>query len=561
MTADRSLGLPALDGNAGLPPREARAWWRDAVVYQIYPRSFADSDGDGLGDLPGIRSRLPYLHDLGVDAVWLSPFYPSPLLDGGYDVADPREVDPRLGTVTDLRGIVEDCHALGMRVFVDVVPNHFSWEHAWFQAALDSAPGSPEWSRFHALRGTGERGELPPTNWPSAFGGPAWTPIPGHGGWWYLHLFDTSQPDVNWGSPEIHADFAQTLRFWFDLGVDGFRIDVAHSLIKADGYPDGPVIDDPLAQVLAGNEQGPAWDQPEVHDVWREWRRLADAYDPPRVFVGEAWVSTAEAQAAYTRPDELHTTFNFHFLKAWWDAEVIRDVIGTSLLSSAAVGAPPTWVLSNHDVWRPVTRFAPVRHDQSHDLETGRRRALALSLLSLALPGSAYLYQGEELGLPEVLDLPDEVRQDPTYFRTQGRLKGRDGCRVPLPWSGDAPPYGFTSGTPWLPQPLDWAGLTAEAQALDEHSTLAVYRRALRARRESPVLGDGEMRWVDAGHAAVVAFERPGLAPVLVLLNTGADTVEVVAAGEILVEAGGVVHDGRGVLTLPPDSTCWLRLS
>lgn len=551
--------LPVREGNADIPPREVRDWWRDAVVYQIYPRSFADSDGDGLGDLPGIRSRLPYLAQLGVDAIWLSPFYPSPLLDGGYDVIDPRDVDPRLGTVDDLRGIVADSHELGLRVFVDVVPNHFSWEHPWFKAALATAPGSPEWDRFHAVRGKGPDGELPPNNWHSAFGGPAWTPIPGHAGWWYLHLFDTSQPDLNWANREIHEDFQRTLRFWFDLGVDGFRIDVAHSLVKAEGLPDGPVVDED--EVMAGSERGPAWDQPGVHDVWREWRRVADSYDPPRVFVGEAWVATTEAQAAYTRPDELHTTFNFHFLRAFWDATVIRDVIGTSLLTSAAVGAPPTWVLSNHDVWRPVTRFAPWRDAHTMDIATGRRRAVAMSMLSLALPGSAYLYQGEELGLPEVVDLPDEVRQDPTFFRTEGRVKGRDGCRVPIPWSGDAPPYGFTTGTPWLPQPADWAGLTAEAQEADGSSTLALYRRALRVRRESPVLGDGELIWRESGHDDVLAIERPGERPILVLLNTGDGDRAVAVDGEVLLHTGEVSLDPDGALVIAPDTCCWIALA
>jgi alpha-glucosidase len=548
--------LPVREGNTGLPPRDERLWWRDAVVYQIYPRSFSDSDGDGIGDLPGIRSRLPYLRDLGIDAIWLSPFYPSPLLDGGYDVADPRDVDPRLGTIEDARSLVRDAHAVGLRVFVDVVPNHFSWQHDWFQAALATSPDSPEWARFHAVRGKGVDGELPPNNWPSAFGGPAWTPIPGHPGWWYLHLFDTSQPDVNWDNPEVHADYLETLRFWFDLGVDGFRIDVAHSLVKAPGYPDGPELD--AVTPLAGNERGPAWDQPGVHEVWREWRRLADSYDPPRAFVGEAWVTTTEAQAAYTRQDELHTTFNFHFLKAYWDAEVIRDVIGRSLLASAAVGAPPTWVLSNHDVWRPVTRFAPWLDATTIDLDTGRRRALAMSLLSLALPGSAYLYQGEELGLPEVVDLPDDTRQDPTFFRTHGQVKGRDGCRVPLPWSGDAPPYGFSTSNPWLPQPDDWAELTAEAQEHDEHSTLALYRRALRVRKASPVLGDGELVWCDAGFDDVLAIERPGLAPVLVLLNTGAAPRTVEVPGEVLVSSVPVSREAAG-LVLPPDSCTWVQ--
>jgi len=552
-----TIDLPVREGNAGIPPRKVRDWWRDAVVYQIYPRSFSDSDGDGLGDIPGIRARLPYLHDLGVDAVWLSPFYPSPLLDGGYDVADPREVDPRLGTLDDMRALVAEAHALDLRVFVDVVPNHFSWEHEWFKAALATAPGSPEWSRFHALRGKGEHGELPPNNWPSAFGGPAWTPIEGHPGWWYLHLFDSSQPDVNWENPEIHEDYEKTLRFWFDMGVDGFRIDVAHSLIKAEGLPDGP---EPDGLPLAGNERGPAWDQPRVHDVWREWRRIADSYEPTRAFVGEAWVATTEAQAAYTRPDELHTTFNFHFLKAYWDAAVIRDVIGTSLLTSAAVGAPPTWVLSNHDVWRPVTRFAPWLDATTIDLETGRRRAVAMSMLSLALPGSAYLYQGEELGLPEVLDLPDDARQDPTYFRTEGAVKGRDGCRVPIPWSGEEPPYGFSTGTPWLPQPADWAGLTAEAQAADPASTLALYRTALRIRRASEVLGDGELIWRESGQPDVLAIERPGDGAILVLLNVSETERLVEVEGEVLVSTGVVEYDDGGALVLGKESCTWIAL-
>jgi alpha-glucosidase len=560
MSETVAVELPVREGNPGISPRGVREWWRDAVVYQIYPRSFADSDGDGIGDLPGIRAHLPHLRDLGVDALWLSPFYPSPLLDGGYDVADPRDVDPRLGSLDDARALVADAHAMDLRVIVDVVPNHFSWNHAWFRAALATEPGSPEWARFHVLPGRGANGENPPNDWQSAFGGGAWSPVPGHAGSWYLHLFDSSQPDVNWDNPEVHADFEATLRFWFDLGVDGFRIDVAHGLVKAVGYPDAGHEEDSLSQVLAGAiHNSPHWDQPGVHEIWREWRRIADSYDTSRVFVGEAWVSTTESQASYTRPDELHTTFNFHFLKAWWDAERIREVIGTSLLASAAVGAPATWVLSNHDVWRPVTRFAPVLPDQTHDLVTGRRRALALSLVSLALPGSAYLYQGEELGLEEVLDLPDDARQDPTFARTAGEMKGRDGCRVPLPWSGDTPPYGFTTGTPWLPQPQGWSSLSVEAQEADERSTLHLYRRALHVRRESAVLGDGEMAWLPTEHSDVLAFERPGVDRVVVLLNTadGADRI-VAQSGTILVETGGVVRQADGMLLLPPDSACWL---
>jgi alpha-glucosidase len=549
--------LPAVEGNAGLPARAERPWWRDAVVYQVYPRSFADSDGDGLGDIPGIRERLPHLVELGVDAVWLSPFYPSPLLDGGYDVADPRDVDPRLGTVDDLRGLVEDCHASGLKIFVDVVPNHFSWDHAWFQAAKETAPGSPEWARFHVLRGTGADGELPPNNWQSAFGGPAWSPVEGHPGWWYLHLFDASQPDVNWDNPEVHADYERTLRFWFDMGVDGFRIDVAHGLVKEPGYPDAP-NDPSLDDVLGGaaQEYSPHWDQPGVHDIWREWRRVADEYTPDRAYVGESWVRTPEAQAAYTRPDELHTTFNFHFLKTQWDARIIKEVVGLSLLSAAAVGAPCTWVLSNHDVWRPVSRFAPWG-DGAPDIEEGRRRALALGLVSLGLPGSAYLYQGEELGLPEVVDIPDDQRQDPTFFRTDGQVKGRDGCRVPIPWEGSHAPYGFTTGTPHLPMPDGWEALTVEAQKAEAGSTFRVFQAALAARKGREELGDGLMRWIDAGYDDVVAFERPGDRPVTVLLNTGATDRIVAVDGEILVEAGGAARQADGVL-LPPSSACWI---
>jgi alpha-glucosidase len=381
--------------------------------------------------------------------------------------------------------------------------------------------------------------------------------VPGHEGWWYLHLFDPTQPDLNWENPEVRADFEATLRFWFDLGVDGLRIDVAHTLIKAPGYPDaaeglqGPVPG-------TGTDATPQSDQPRVHEVWRSWRRLADTYDPPRVFVGEAWVSTPEAQAAYTRPDELHTTFNFHFLLAWWDAARIREVVSTSIASAAAVGAPATWVLSNHDVWRPVSRFAPVRSDQSRDLEVGRRRALALSMLSLALPGSAYLYQGEELGLEEVLDLPDHARRDPKFLRTGGADLGRDGCRVPIPWSGSAPPFGFSTGSPWLPQPAQWSAFTAEAEAADETSTLSTYRHALRVRRGLAALGDGELEWLDGEAEGVIALLRPGSPGVLVLLNTGAGEAVSARPGEVLVESGGVLREDASVLRLPPDSICWL---
>ncbi len=433
-------------------------------------------------------------------------------------------------------------------MLVDVVPNHFSWDHPWFRAAVSTEPGSPEWARFHVLRGRGEAGTEPPNDWPSAFGGSAWSPVPNWPGWWYLHLYDASQPDLNWENDDVRADFEATLRFWFDLGVDGVRIDVAHTLVKAPGYPDA-----------AGGQ--PFADQPGVHEIWRVWRRIADSYTPPRTYVGEVWVPTPAAQAAYTRPGELHTTFNFHFLNAWWDATTIREVAAASLVAAAAVGAPATWVLSNHDMWRPVTRYAPVGRDQIHDLAVGRRRAVAMSMMALALPGSAYIYQGEELGLPEVLDLPDEVRQDPTFFRTNGELPGRDGCRVPLPWSAEEPAFGFSTGKPWLPQPADWAELAVTTQESDSNSTLQLFRRALRLRRETAELGDGVLRWFDVGHDDVVAFERPGTdeAPgVVVLLATGTQLRECAVVGTILLQTGGVSFAADGLLRMPPDSACWL---
>ncbi|WP_433830603.1 glycoside hydrolase family 13 protein [Actinoplanes sp. CA-015351] len=476
-------------------------WWRDAVIYQVYVWSFADSNGDGIGDLPGVRSRLPYLRSLGVDAVWLNPFYPSPQADNGYDVADHRDVDPRFGTLADAEALIEDAHRLGLRVILDLVPNHTSDRHPWFRAALDTPPGSRERARY--LFRDGPRSDQPPNNWISAFGGRAWSRA---GGQWYLHLFAPEQPDLDWTNDEVRAEFRDILRFWFDRGADGFRVDVAHGLAKDPQMPDVDSL-----TTGAAPEGHPHWDLDEVHDVYREWRALADAYPGERVFVGEIWVQSPERLARYLRPDELHTAFNFTFLSATWTAEALRTAIDESLRSLRAVGAPATWVLSNHDVTRHVTRYGGG--------EAGVRRARAAALLMLALPGGAYVYQGEELGLPEVLDLPDEARRDPTFFRSGGTDPGRDGCRVPLPWSGESPSYGFGPGEKsWLPQPDQWAGLTVERQSDDPESMLRLYRAALRQRRLLPALGDGEMEWIPAA-PGVLAFRRePGF---VCMVNVG----------------------------------------
>jgi alpha-glucosidase len=512
-------------------------WWRDAVIYQVYPRSFADGNGDGMGDLPGVRDRLPYLKALGVDAVWLSPFYSSPQADAGYDVADYRAVDPMFGNLTDADDLVRDAHALGLRVIVDLVPNHCSTEYEWFRRALREGPGSPLRERFHFRPGRGESGELPPNDWESIFGGPAWTRAAnpdGTPGEWYLHLFAPEQPDFNWEHPAVRDEFRSVLRFWLDLGVDGFRIDVAHGLVKAAGLPD---IGRSGQVKLLGSEAMPYFDQDGVHEIYREWRRILDEYGRPgaaRIAVAEAWTPTLERSARYVRPDELHQAFNFEYLGTPWEAEKLRETAERSLAAMAAVDAPATWVLSNHDVVRHTTRLA------DGDPERGLRRARAATLLMLALPGSAYLYQGEELGLPEVTDLPDEVRQDPAFFRNAGQDGTRDGCRVPLPWTERGTSYGFGPDggeAPWLPQPAGWAGLSVAAQQEDADSTLWFYRRAIALRREHPALGAGTgVEWLDAP-AGVLAFRRDSAegGSVVCTVNTTGAPVAIPVPGRPLL--------------------------
>ncbi|WP_433423760.1 glycoside hydrolase family 13 protein [Microtetraspora malaysiensis] len=526
----------------------ATRWWRDAVIYQVYVRSFADGNGDGVGDLLGVRSRLRYLAELGVDAIWLTPFFTSPMADFGYDVADYRDVDPIFGSLADAKALLDDAHRHGLKVIVDVVPNHTSDRHAWFQEALAAGPGSPERARYIFREGRGPRGELPPNDWESIFGGPAWTRLPD--GQWYLHLFAPEQPDLNWEHPEVHAEFADILRFWLDLGVDGFRVDVAHGMVKADGLPDVGHSD----QVrLIGTDIVPFFDQDGVHEIHRAWRRILDSYEGERIGVAEAWAPSPERLANYVRPDELHQAFNFHFLTTPWDAAAFREVIAVSLETVTLVGAPSTWVLSNHDVKRHVTRYGGG--------EIGLRRARAATLLMLALPGSAYLYQGEELGLPEVLDLPEEYLQDPQRLRDPD--SGRDGCRVPMPWTAtDEPPFGFAPPgiyESWLPVPPAWRGLSVEAQLRDAASTLSLYRSALRIRREHPALGDGAISWLDSP-AGTLAFTRGG--GFACLINMTAEWVEVErplgAAGPLLASADPVTSGER--VLLAPDSTTWWTL-
>ena len=465
-------------------------WWRTAVIYQVYPRSFADSDGDGVGDLPGVTARLDALAALGVDAVWLSPFYRSPQADAGYDVSDYTDVDPVFGTLADVDALRARATELGLRIIVDLVPNHTSSEHRWFRAALASAPGSEERARYLFRDGQGPDGELPPNDWQSVFGGPAWTRVTeadGRPGQWYLHLFDSSQPDLDWTNQVVRDEFLDVLRFWLDRGVDGFRVDVAHGLVKAEGLPDFRPADD--AGSMGGGQDAaaatpPYWGQEGVHEIWRTWREVLDGYDGDRVLVAEAWVDPLDRLADWVRPDEMHQAFNFAYLETGWDAGAIRRVVDDSLRVFSSVGAPSTWVLSNHDVIRHASRLALTEDvPQGHGIgpastarvvpELGLARARAASAVMLALPGSAYLYQGEELGLPEAVDLPDDARQDPTWARTSGARYGRDGCRVPIPWESGAPAFGFSpSGASWLPQPADWSTYARDEQQGVAGSTL-----------------------------------------------------------------------------------------
>ncbi|MGP3964291.1 glycoside hydrolase family 13 protein [Nonomuraea sp. 3N208] len=516
------------------------SWWRGAAIYQVYLRSFADGSGDGVGDLAGLRARLPYLRELGVDALWLTPWYVSPMADAGYDVADYRDIDPLFGTLAEADALISEAHDHRLRVIVDIVPNHTSDRHPWFRAALTGGPGSPERERYHFRDA--------PNDWPSRFGGPAWTRVPD--GEWYLHLFDSSQPDLNWEHPDVRAEFESILRFWLDRGVDGFRIDVADRLVKADGLPDLGPDPDPMDQ--------PHADRPEVHEIYRSWRKLLDSYPGERMFVGEIWVSDPARFARYLRPDELHTAFNFPFLRSPWEAGRLRAVIDSTLAAHAPAGAPPTWVLSNHDVTRHVTRYGRSdtgytqrTRDEPADLALGTRRGRAAALLTMALPGGVYLYQGDELGLWEVLDIPAELRQDPVTRRTNGAELGRDGCRVPIPWEGAHPPFGFGPARTWLPQPPEWRPLTVAAQERDPDSMLSLYRTALRIRGDEPALGDGTMTWLPAG-PDVLAFTRdPGFACVV---NLSRAPIELPAHTRVLLLSGDLAHG-----LLPPDTAAWLQ--
>ena len=548
------------------PTAPGSEWWRSAVIYQVYPRSFLDSNGDGVGDLAGIITGLDVLKELGVDAVWLSPFMTSPQRDAGYDVADYRGVDPLFGTLDDFDRLVARAHELGLRVIVDLVPNHTSSGHAWFQEALASAPGSPERDRYLFRDGRGVNGDEAPNNWESIFGGGTWTRVTeadGTPGQWYLHVFDSSQPDLNWDNPEVRAEFRDVLRFWLDRGADGFRVDVAHGMIKEPGLPD--FVPAANADSMGGGEQDPPFfGQDGVHEIYRDWHQVLEEYDGERVLCAEAWVSPLARMARWVRPDEMQQAFNFPYLGTEWEAPALRKVIDESLTAFGVVGAPSTWVLSNHDVVRHTTRLSlggdnPQGHGLGPrsngipDTAPALHRARAATALMLALPGSAYLYQGEELGLPEVIDLPDDARQDPTWFRTSGERYGRDGCRVPLPWTPEGASQGFSAtGESWLPTPPGWAGYARSEQSGVAGSTLEMYKALLAARRTHE-LAHADLQWLAGWPESVLALT---MGDITVLANTGQEAVVLPSYEEIIVSSDPLLSTGATVI--PPDTTLWL---
>jgi alpha-glucosidase len=551
----------------------SQPWWRHAAVYQLYVRSFADADGDGIGDLRGIRERMPYVASLGVDAIWLNPCFPSPQRDHGYDVSNYFDIEPAYGDLAEFDRLIETASAHSISILMDVVPNHCSSDHPWFQAALAAAPGSPERDRFTFLPGKGAHGELPPNDWKAIFGGSAWTRTTnadGTPGEWYLAVFTPHQPDLNWDNADVVEHFDDMLRFWFDRGVEGFRADAVLFNAKAPGFPD-------LGRELEISEFNPlfTW-RPEGHRAWQHWRTVVDQYNqehPGRdvYLVAEAYTPLRpELLLQYSNDNEFHQAFAFDLMLAPWRPKEWRDVIDETVRVLGAAGQVPAWTLNNHDAQRSVTRYgrkdavtrgfqagAITNDDAPVDVALGETRARAAVLVVMALPGCVYLYAGEELGLPEVLDLPDSARQDPVFFNTGGVTRGRDGCRIPLPWTADgAGSNGFSPATstsaPWLPLPDYWSRYSIDSQERDAASFLSLYRSAGGIRKLSADLRSDAFDWVDGEHADLILFRRGNIT---VAANLTASPVALrTTPGTVLLTSSWDHHDSHVV---PANTTVW----
>ena len=489
--------------------RERRPWWERGVIYQVYPRSFQDSDGDGIGDLAGIETRLDHIVELGVDAIWLSPIFPSPMADFGYDVADYCDVEPMFGNLSRFDRLLAAVHARGLKLLLDFVPNHSSDQHPWFiesRSARDSA--KRDW---YIWRDPAPGGG-PPNNWISDFGGSSWE-WDAATGQYYLHAFLKQQPDLNWRDPELRAAMTDVLRFWLDRGVDGFRMDVLWHIVKAEGLPDNPVNPDwtPDHNERDRLVQLYSTDQPEAHAITAAFRALADSYGD-RALIGEIFLPNAHHARWYGTPErpEVHLPFNFQLIENAWDASVLRRVIADYEASLPDFGWP-NWVIGSHDAPRIAARI-------------GEAQARVAALLLLTLRGTPTLYQGDEIGIGEVA-IPNERLRDPREMRQPGLGLGRDPSRTPMPWD-DAAFAGFSAVEPWLPLNDDWPTRNVAAQARDPHSMLSLYRALLVLRRTEDALSIGDVKLIDAPDG-VLAYERiHGDRRLRILLNfTSSDVV------------------------------------
>lgn len=533
-------------------------WWHSNICYEIFPRSFADANGDGIGDLQGVTQRLPYLAKLGVDSIWLTPFYPSPQADTGYDVSDYCDINPEYGTLEDFDQLLITAHSLGIRMLIDIVPNHTSDQHEWFQKALRSPKGSPEREWYLFRDGKGEHGELPPNNWPSLFGGPAWTQIPGEQQW-YLHMFSPHQPDLNWENPAVHEAFDDILKFWMDRGVDGIRIDAANNLVKAKGLPD---ITQPIRNPTLGALQGPMFDQDGVHDIYRHWRKILDTYGD-RLMVAEAFaVRPISRLVNYVRPGELNQAFNFDYQLLRWSPSGYKRVIDEYINAMGTVGAPCTWVTNSHDQVRMTSRLGLIeagstpmgldRTTEQPDEQLGLDRARALIMLTMLLPGALYLYQGEELGLPNHTTLDPRYRKDPRYFDSDRTQIGRDGCRIPMPWRSDAPAFGFgSSEKSWLSQPDHYKRYAVNVEEQDPHSTLALYRQLITLRQQYD-LGNGQLLWFDAPRNDILLARNGSLC---LFINFGYTPIAL-PQGKIIAQSRPGIDKGD---VLPGNAAIWIE--